>query len=647
MATYTHGLHSASGTKIASLIRKMHLLDTQRKEILAELAICGRSDVLRDMGYEENADLVAMWSETSETMKAQVSSAVAWADELQGHCKSLQTRLGAAESRIRELEDQLEAQGHHAWEERFRTAEHRANVLQNEFVTQMNSIENLAEGLQSIAAVLDVSVRRAQMRQGEIVSLESQVRRRQEEIFKLKDQLRAQERESATKLIQLKHDEWFGWNEVGPENLIDSMRKTMHAPAIFKQQCAGLTFLATRSEKMRGFLGERGAVEVLIAALRGQENSRDLQVLVFAAVAALVKGSSENSRRVSICGGIEVLLGGMRRHLTHLGLSEQGCWTLQELALNSEDNRRRILESGGVGQIVAAMRAHKANIIMQQTGCAVLSELLNRDGKNSRVLEVDIALIKEQEYIHAVLACMRTYHNYPALQELGCKALSSLASWSDSWRLRIGDLGGIDAAISAMRMHSTAGVQEQGCNMLQNLVNDSDLTNSIRIGDGGGLDVVGNAMRAYPMHRQIQDYACCALRRVCHNNNENKKRIVPSGCFDALMSAMQRHRDSVDLQEQACWVIIYVAATSVEISESLSSRGAIENIAASMRACGRHEGVQAQGCWALANLATNSETNSRRILENRGVNEIITAMRLHQTDLSVQASVRTHVWKGL
>jgi hypothetical protein len=51
----------------------------------------------------------------------------------------------------------------------------------------------------------------------------------------------------------------------------------------------------------------------------------------------------------------------------------------------------------------------------------------------------------------------------PALQESGCVALHTLAS-SDAARERIALLGGIRAAVEAMRGHARAArVQESGC----------------------------------------------------------------------------------------------------------------------------------------------------------------------------------------
>jgi len=386
-------------------------------------------------------------------------------DDLKSLSASLRTRLAAAETRIRELEGYHEASQQAnsvGWEDRCRTAEYRIKELeeamidvvtsgsrrrggsieQDELLNLTSEIADLVKQLQAVENVLEVTNGRARTMRSEVEVAEKDVWRHKEEARRLREQLRDNERQSSAKLQHAKSEEWFGWNEIGMERLVNSMHNTMHAPATVKQQCAGLVCLATRSQNSQAFLCERGAAEALVSVLKTYEDAGDVQVLGFAGLAALAHASYNNSRRIGDRGGIEVVLAGMRLHIAHVGVSEQACWTLLEFAANNEDNRKRILDSGGIGQVVAAMRTHKDMALMQETGCAALAVLVySPEGSNN--------LMKEQGCIEAVVSCMQAHHSLPMVQEQGCKALASISS-DDALRLRIGDVGGIEVSMSHM-----------------------------------------------------------------------------------------------------------------------------------------------------------------------------------------------------
>ena len=115
---------------------------------------------------------------------------------------------------------------------------------------------------------------------------------------------------------------------------------------------------------------------------------------------------------------------------------------------------------------------------------------------------------------------------------------------------------GVQAVITAMRMHSSAGVQEEGCNVLRHLINNNDLTNSIRVGDRGGLDAVGvfvwyrlvlcTAVCCRVLQgvagccRVLQGVAgCCRVLQsvaASHNNTDvsNSIRVTDRGGLDAV-----------------------------------------------------------------------------------------------------------------
>ena len=395
--------------------------------------------------------------------------------DLEATRHSLQVRLAAAESRIRELEESKEqkeaylegrcreAESHvkeleaamqvmtAAHNQVMSAAQNRKKTLltEDEIVKMTSGIAELFKQVQIVEHVLDITNSRASTMRSEIKMVYM------DEIFKLREQLQDKEREVEKEASTKQRDIAFGWNEMGADQLINNIHNTKQHPAtIVKQQFAGIVSLASRSLESQTYLCDRGAAEAIFAAIKAHEDAPDVLVFGFAALAALSHGSQNNSRRVGESGAVEVVLAAMRLHVSHAGVSEQACWTLADLAAHNEDNRRRILDNGGVGQVVAAMRSHKEIAHLQVTGCAALSAIVfsTQGGPN---------LVKEQGCIEAVLSCMQEHNTLPAVQEQACKAITSLAKCGDVLSLRMGDLGATECITKAMRDHSNPQVQER------------------------------------------------------------------------------------------------------------------------------------------------------------------------------------------
>ena len=72
-----------SGPRIVSLMRRMHALEEERKGLLQELAALGapgEKDRRNRASGMEDFDLVAMWTETSETLQGVIAEREAQLD---------------------------------------------------------------------------------------------------------------------------------------------------------------------------------------------------------------------------------------------------------------------------------------------------------------------------------------------------------------------------------------------------------------------------------------------------------------------------------------------------------------------------------------------------------------------------------------
>src|SRR3989338_2633430 len=105
-------------------------------------------------------------------------------------------------------------------------------------------------------------------------------------------------------------------------------------------------------------------------------------------------------------------------------------------------------------------------------------------------------------------------------------------------RARIGECGGIEAVVAAMRSHSAnLDIQSNGCSVLLNLALDIDA--NARIGGCGGVEVVVAAMCAHLADSDVQYFRCGAILNLAVNNSANKARIREYGGIEAAVAAMQ------------------------------------------------------------------------------------------------------------
>ena len=129
-------------------------------------------------------------------------------------------------------------------------------------------------------------------------------------------------------------------------------------------------------------------------------------------------------------------------------------------------------------------------------------------------------------------------------------ALRSLAINHAENKSRIGEAGGVDAVLAAMRTHgmSTGVLVEKACAALCCFA-ANHAANKSRIGEAGGVDVVLSTMRAHKTNASVQKQACGALQRMCVNHAANKTRIVEAGGIDLVLLAMHVHETSAGVQE--------------------------------------------------------------------------------------------------
>ena len=115
------------------------------------------------------------------------------------------------------------------------------------------------------------------------------------------------------------------------------------------------------------------------------------------------------------------------------------------------------------------------------------------------------------------------FHN----QEKACERLQALCAPAGSEQ-DASDAGVSEAAIASMRAHpQAAGVQQQGCVLLNYLCCDTDeeedpaqlAARSQRAAEAGGIEAVVAAMRAHALVTEVQEEGATVLCNMCYGRD--------------------------------------------------------------------------------------------------------------------------------
>ena len=130
---------------------------------------------------------------------------------------------------------------------------------------------------------------------------------------------------------------------------------------------------------------------------------------------------------------------------------------------------------------------------------------------------------REEEVLKAALRAMEKYSLRPTVQVTGCAFLQRLVFIDNSIQFTIDKHGGIDAILTAMKVHpKVAAVQERACGALWSLSAYDD--KKIKIAAKGGIVAILTAMKNHPKDAVVQKESTAALRNLSRYNDNNKIR---------------------------------------------------------------------------------------------------------------------------
>lgn len=118
---------------------------------------------------------------------------------------------------------------------------------------------------------------------------------------------------------------------------------------------------------------------------------------------------------------------------------------------------------------------------------------------------------------------------------------------------------GVVTIVAAMEAHlGDAGVQQNGCAALAELVQDTPSGGRFAVLAAGGAAALVFAMEAHPTSSEVQHLGCVALRRL----SELRVALAPlalGGAIAVAVAAMQRNPHDAEMQRNACLLLAQLA----------------------------------------------------------------------------------------
>eukprot|EP00581_Thalassiosira_minuscula_P020157 CAMPEP_0183719698 /NCGR_PEP_ID=MMETSP0737-20130205/12521_1 /TAXON_ID=385413 /ORGANISM="Thalassiosira miniscula, Strain CCMP1093" /LENGTH=741 /DNA_ID=CAMNT_0025949433 /DNA_START=250 /DNA_END=2475 /DNA_ORIENTATION=- len=281
--------------------------------------------------------------------------------------------------------------------------------------------------------------------------------------------------------------------------------------------------------------------------------------------------------------------------------------------------------SCGFEVIVSAMGMCSKDAMAQTNACKVLF-IASASGED---LQVSIG---EAGGIEALVDAMREFDDDVIVLEGCLLALSNLCIPEENLNYALeGEL--LELAVNAMSTNvENCGLQEHGCAVLANLAVHEQARRRIR--KCGGCDTVVVSMVVNPMDVGVQSQALVALRNLCVRDEENKVALANAGALDVVIQAMQNHRDDKMMQLRGSWVLGIIGMNE-DNKIYIGAHGGADVIVRSMWVHAEDQLVQEKACRALWTLSVHPR-NRCAIVEVDAIPAIVEAMKNHAANPDIQ-----------
>ena len=297
--------------------------------------------------------------------------------------------------------------------------------------------------------------------------------------------------------------------------------------------CRALAALARNTENIRAI-----DHEAVLGALREHKTSAGVCRYGCRALRRMAI-DAHNQAKIAKTDGVHLILQAMLAHKADVGVQKEGVEGLLKISCNA-DTLSKIIAEDGVIVCLEAMKQFPECSGLQESGCEIMRHLaVNNDNKQK---------IVDAQGIEILIACLDRHLGHAGVVMQSCWALRRLAFHPDDNQKKAADadfLALLLVAINLRAKKSDTGIPHQD-------------DNKKLISNQGAISVILDAMRANEAHAGVQEQGCAVLENLAHDNS-NKVRIAEAGGIPVILVAMRAHTTHTGVQVRVhAWIVLPV-----------------------------------------------------------------------------------------
>lgn len=417
--------------------------------------------------------------------------------------------------------------------------------------------------------------------------------------------------------------------------LVAAMLTAKNAAGVQRSLQTVVLWATTENARQHALIeGMLGAIVRAMASFSG-----DVALLAAACQAIIAVTRNGNVRKQVACdaGALGAIVAAIESHGLECVLLEDAFSTLDTLFGSADGQRERLgMEAGVPRALVAAMRDHVDRPVLQQLGCRAVCSLA-APGDLLAASATSAALVAAGA-LDAIVRAMSTHAEDAKVQEDGCLALSALVSRSDARRSAAVEAGAALPCISAIERHGVASPQLAAFafNALGELANGADACR-LALLDAGAISVVGSALAAHAAE-QSAAVAIAAFRllgALLVVADRGAQQQPGSACVRLVAQAMATHGEDAQVQQAALGSLLRLAVSSKACRQAAASREVVRELVAAMLRHPQHASVQTWGCACAYVVATDGNGARVALVEGGALQAVLGAMASHRSSLEL------------
>jgi hypothetical protein len=332
-------------------------------------------------------------------------------------------------------------------------------------------------------------------------------------------------------------------------------------------------------------------------------------------------GDVESSEMLRQLGGLDGVLGALRREPERAEVQKVGCGMLGMLVSAGQQGARisrdELVTAGTIQVLLTAIQNHPSVPAVQQNGLLVLDSLSTDPRWHDQMTQ--------HSGIEVLVASLREWSSSASLQCQVYKILSQLAATSAT-RADSAWADGINISIAATSQHPAAtALHGNVWALLQELASEGPTQARLIeiIVDAGALEALVKSLRKHVDAESVQTNACALLQMVV-SLPEFRADVADSGAVDAVSEAMLRMSDCEVLQLGGCAVLLHLSSEPSCLECVMG--GAIDAVVQAMDRNMLSSSVQQNASGVLLNLSASGGAAQNVIVQAGGIESIVTAM---------------------